>query len=220
MGDVLVLDLEGQGKRMVLTEPEGGPGSDIWSGHLLLMPQSLYELFGVPLASKGYGPLEKEGRTLEIERLREGIPYPLRYRYQLDARGNLKEFQDITDRQEDSFRGPAREHYTYDADNRMLTHVSDYGDQTSKNTYTYDDQGRLTEEIRRAGQEGQERRIYTYDAENRIQSRVLVDEKGEEIPGSGVYFWYDEEGGRHGFWYQQNGEAGGDPPEAPLRRPK
>ena len=53
-----------------------------------------------------------------------------------------------------------------------------------------------------------------------MTAKIGLDDRGEENAANSYFFWYDDQGGRHGFWFQENGEARGDPPETPVRRPK
>ena len=222
VGNPLVLDLEGQGQRMFLTDPAGGAGSDLWSCHLLLMPMSIFDLFDVPLEPRGYSRDEK-GNTLilhQSEKAYESVRDQWEFQFTLDPRGNLIDCLDLS-RYDDPFMESrrARVTFTYDDQDRMTLQTWDSGENESRTEYSYDQRGRLCRRERIWG-EYQEVYIYEYDDQDRLTAKVGLDADGKENPSDTVCFWYDDQGGKHAFWFAHNGEPQGDPPETPIRRKK
>lgn len=221
VGNPLVLDLEGQGLRMFLTDPEGGGGTDLWSGHLLLMPMSIYELFEVPLESKGYSRDEKGNTLIRHQSLKtyQSAHDQWEYQFTLDPRGNLINCLDLTGYDDPMLQDRRAEvTYTYDDQDRMTLQTWGSGEKESRTAYSYDEKGRLSREERTWG-EYREVYVYEYDDQDRLTAKAGLDESGKQNPGNTFCFWYDDQGGKHAFWFDSSGEAQGDPPAAPVRRP-
>lgn len=222
-GNVLILDLEGQGKRMVLTDLQGGGGTDLWSNHLLLMPMSIFELFGVPLEGKGYSQDDK-GNTVVLctgEKDYASSHPQWSYEFTLDPRGNLTRCLDLTEYDDPTLSKDRNTiACTYDEQDRLIRKEWGRGDYVAFTEYTYDDSGRLLREETHMGDTHEEIYTYEYDGQGRLLAKIGLDSNGEENTANTMLYWYDSQGGIHAFWFDSAGEPRGDPPETPVRRPK
>ncbi|MBR5094703.1 MAG: RHS repeat protein [Oscillospiraceae bacterium] len=215
-----------------------GDGSDVcavWGlPDSVFGPQSLFERFGVPLPSPGYSH-EADGSTV-IQRTVEGLDRSLQlairhdYRYTFDPEGRLVRFEHRFHREDGAFDSSELRIYHYSADGKPETveqhsESADSGSSDFLATYTYDEAGRLTRyayDDRNDGTRGMYYE-YRYDEEGRIAAVIYHYRDGREgLPSGNSYYWYDEDGQRHAYGMDENGNLvggpGGDAGDAPIRR--
>ena len=223
----LILTFQDGTRAQLLTAGDGSNLVSGWMiGEMLQIPESLYELFSVPLNASGY-EIDEEGCTL-------ARATALDYDYvgpdlkqiaweqvlTFSPEGNLIQ-TDLRKSADGEILSHRITEITYTPEGRISrVTINENGENQATRDYLWNENGTLQMETEtfRGGPSLDTK--YQYDEGNRIIAVIRYDEEGKEFgPTSQSYYWYDEEGIRYYYQYGPDGSVvSGTAPDTPIRK--
>jgi hypothetical protein len=194
-------------QRLVYTPGDGRCGSSAWDGFFFNGAQSLFEIFGVPLPSPGYIHNQDGTTTVQVELHSDNGDGDFIQESVYSADNLLlskKAAHDITT-------------YSYTDDN-LVQRGDTYtdGKLTYSTIYEYNDLRQLVRQTEAPVNGVEYYYEYSYDEFGRRVSAVSY--YGDAVRDN-MYYWYDDEGKQHQYYYE-NGALIGEPApnDNPMRR--
>lgn len=221
----LILTLENGRQFQVATMPDGSGLTNVWDGLDLMMNESIFSLFGVPLKAEGYTQ-DADGNTVVTQTYLNQDYEPwgdweetVIFTYSPD--NNLMCMETENPKKRWDFE-TSRWEFTYDQQGRLKTETKFYDGQLDGSMeYEYNSNGSLSRRSFRdnSGKPGAYY-TYEYDSQDRLLACIYHYPDGREgLPSGNSYYWYDEAGNRHPYRLDTNGNLeAGFAPETPVRR--
>lgn len=215
----LYLRFEDGSTRLVLTADDGSNRCYVWDGWYAYMDsESIFQRFGVPLEAAGYETLPDGGVRTTVND----------YDFRVGQRIITVEYSAQGDpvswltRQESSGNRPAEilRRYEYDTGrHRVKEEYLEDGELYTTTVYEYSGD-LLVRMEQRLSTGGMVYETYGYDELGRLieQNSYYPDAIGGPISSSGA-FWYDDQGYRHGYKEDENGNLVGYE-DQPIRKPQ
>ncbi len=220
---------------LALAAADGSDFCMVWQGDFSSYgPVSLFERFGVPLPSPGY--IHNDDGTTTIEEVVEstdvslGLAIRHEQRYTFDAEGRLVRFEHVFHREDEEFDASEWREYHYRPDGKpdyIDIHWENErdGGHDERASYTYNELGQMTRYALNDQKDASRGMYYEYryDELNRLAAIIYHYRDGREgLPSGNSYFWYDEQGQRHNYYVDQDGNLTGGPDgdaeDHPIRR--